>query len=423
MHCGVFPEKLPYTAYSLERPKVQGPLKYREHVSTSKGADANAVTPSSEPPSDIECSKSKPVIDSRLILSTNPQTKEGDRVIRDRLSSLEEETLNADGGLSSGTKRRRSPGAPVKVANPSSRLKQHSTKRLHRTNPRIKTKSDISLMTGTTKGSSVGLHPKRSHLSLTQRTTLERIRRTLRQSEVKSHGEKDEGAESRSRSLLQRISARSCIPILRNRLETARHQTSTRSPTRSPLTMLWRDHGRRKSRTTDEEATKQRRRRQRGLPMDEGSRAEETTALDLRVKAGAGKRGGEIAEEPEETDATNDPGGLSDDRSAQLHRRIDKERADTTFAHDGRSDAAKRAAENMGPKTLAIVSAAANDDPRTNRPAGSHLSGTKNARFVTTDRPPTRNTESRVIAVDKEEKEVTVKPSIADTCTSVTGIH
>lgn len=410
-------------------------VKARRRVRIDKSADAAAMP--SELPSDIECSESRVLGDLSLAADrSDTKTKESeacDPAEYALSSSLKEDSLNANDGPLNDTKRHE-PEVSANVANSwSSRVTHRSTRRLHRTSCRVKAKSDMILLS-TTKNSNVSLRPKRSHSSLTHRDTLERICRTLHRSDVKSHDDEDEcdakcesrrsAAASRSLLLPQGISARSCIPILRNRLEAARirHQTSTRSPTRSPLTMLWRGNSRKESRTTDEEAAKL---RWCNVPMNEGLEYADEVACSF-AKANAEANGEEIAEEEEEEEeadathgnngATNHSGILSDDQSAQ-RRRIDKERADKRLARDGRSDTmTTKRAENLALETLTVVS----DDTRRNCPTSSSVLNTEHARPVT-DQLLRRDAESRWLVV--VEKEVTVKPSVADTCTSITDMH
>ncbi|XP_032677719.1 uncharacterized protein LOC116847142 isoform X2 [Odontomachus brunneus] len=426
--------------HKLESSK-DGILKSRRRVSTGKSIGTNTVMPS-KLSSDIECPKSKTLVDLNLMLgrssrdcSTDTKTKKSDDVTYDLgecplFSSLKEEMLN--NGLLNNI-RRHDPEVSVNVTNLSPRIKHHSTRRLHRTNSRVKAKSDMSLITGIIKNSNVSLHPKRSHSSLTYRNTLKRIRRILYQSDNKSHDYTDECAkcESESRSatssksllLPQGISTRSCIPILRNRLEAARmrHQSNTRSPTRSPLTMLWRENTCTKNRTTSEEAT----RRRYSVPINKGLYAEET-ALNLN-KINTKKNGDEIAEELEETNATyrdsnvtitNSSNILSDNRNTESLK-IDKELTNKEFTCDGKSNTITERIESTAP-TLTIISIMASDDSRKNYPAHSFILNTENVRSVTDLLK--HKTELWSVAVEKKEQEVNAKPSITDTCTSMTDI-
>lgn len=420
-------------------------LKSRRRVPTSKNIGTNAVMPR-ELSSDIENPKSKTLVDSNLMsgqsrrdCSTDMKTKKSDDVTYDPTECSLFSSLNAKREtLSNGSLndiKRHDPEVSVNVANLSPRIKHYSTKRLHRTNSRVKAKSDMSLITGTTKNSNVSLRPKRSHSSITYCDTLERIRRTLHQSDDKSHDYIDECAkrESESRSatpsksllLPQGISTRSCIPILRNRLEVARmrHQSNTRSPTRSPLTMLWRENTCTKSRTTGEKAT----RRKHRVSINKRLYAEET-ALNL-TKTNTEENGDEVTEELEETNATyrdsnvtitNNSDVLSDDRNTESLK-IDKELTNKRFACDGRSNAMiTERIESIAPKTLTIISIMANDDSRKNYPAHSFILNTENVRSVTDLLK--HKTELWNIAVEKKEQEVNVKPSITDACTSMTDI-
>ncbi|XP_019698785.1 uncharacterized protein LOC109504219 [Harpegnathos saltator] len=406
-----------------------GVLKGRRRVSTP-----------SEPLANIECSSTtfvdpNSVADqSKRDYSAYREARESDGVTCDpgkwSLSSsppMRNETLNA--------LNLREP--EVNAANSPPRMKQRSeARRSQRASSRGKAKSDVSLIAGSSKKLNISLRPKRSHSSLTQRDTLERIRRILRQSDAKSRDGEDECTKSESESqsatpsrsvlLSQGLSARSCIPILRNRLEAARmrQQTSARSPTRSPLTMLWRENVCARRYAADEEAARGR----SSMPIDEGSGTEEV-AFSL-TKASTAKNREEVVEE--NSAATHRDGNITATNSTRIFSDglrseapgTDKGRADKhkRFTCDGRSDMMiTERLGNTAPKTLTIISITTSDDSRESRPASSFILRTKNAGSATNS--PELKAEPQAAAVEKMEKEVTAKPSITDTCTSMSDLR
>lgn len=427
-------------AASLKHHKLgnseEGILKSQRRI--FKNADANAIMPGR---SDTECPESEILVDLNFIppgqpdcdYSTEMETKETNNVICEPgecplsfLLNAKEEMLN-DGSLSDI--RRDDPQVSENVVTPRMR---HSTRRLRRTNSGVKARGDVSLITGATKNSNVSLRQKRSHSSFTYRDTLERIRRALHQSEVKlrddiarCEGESPPVTPSKSLLLPQRISTKSCIPILRNRLEAIRmrHQSNARSPTRGPLTMLWRENAC-MSRTAGERAT----RRKHGISRDKGSRAEQKTALLNLSKAHTRRNREKIVEEPGEANArhgdsdttiTNNSDVLSDDQNTESLK-INKEYTDKRhFTCDGRSDEmVMNCVTNTTPKTLTIVSIITSEDSQRNCPTDSLVLNTRNVRPVT----DLSRYKAELRSVVKKEQEVTVKPSIADTCTSMSDI-
>ncbi|EZA47836.1 hypothetical protein X777_15155 [Ooceraea biroi] len=190
-----------------------------EYSSLKTLADSNLVPDESE----CDCSTSARATLNENIMPFCNGTKRSPR-----LFSLngKEETLKTDDDSLGNTKRGNEIFANVMHSSPG--IKAHSTGQLSQTYRRIKAKSDISLTANRRKEDlSVNLYPKRSLSFLTRHDSLAHVQRTLHQSHINVQYDDDKFAENklqfanRSKSIVppQRASTRSCIPISMNRFE------------------------------------------------------------------------------------------------------------------------------------------------------------------------------------------------------------
>lgn len=338
---------------------------------------------------------------------------------------LKQRTLNTDNNSLRGVKRYECDEIFANNAHLSPRKEKYSTKQLCRVYSRIKAKSDTCLVT---KDFNINLYPKRSHSFSMPRDILEYICKMSPDIKLHSINEctKDENElkpaiRSKSVISLERIPTKSCIPILKNHLETARqmkHQTHTRSPTRSPLTMLRREKPCTKNRTMDEEATRGSKISMNKLHLCVEETPSNLTKLNMESV---------LAEELEinttyRSSSVTSKGNLDivPDRNIEPSK-INKEHSDKKLVHSSEPGARlMENVENAAPK-VTFISIMANDDLRKNYPANTFILKTGDVCPVTDILKRTKGLWT--ITVEKTEKEVTAKPSITDTCTSMSDLH
>jgi len=331
----------------------------------------------------------------------------------------------------------------------------HSTRQFLHTHPQIKAKSDVSLNildvslnvpTDKRKNvnSDVKLQPKGSLSLLTHHDSLAHIQRTLHQSHANAqYDDKNKFTENkvqlanRSKSVVpsQRASTRSCIPISKNRLEPirrVRHQMHARSPTRGPLTVSCRENTFSKSHTADNKEVS----RRRSTPINRHLHTEEV-ALDL-IELDMQKD--IFAKNLERTDKSNaaykDNNVTSQENYKFLCNEnnetkpsiIDKKHLEKKSMHvstctehtDSKSNRKITERDNATHKTVAVISIMTDKDMQKNYPANSFILKTEDV-CSATDLLEHKN-KLWTIAIERTEKEITAKPSITDTCTSMSEV-
>lgn len=303
---------------------------------------------------------------------------------------------------------------------------EHLTKPFQ-TYTQIKAKSDISLIINRNK--QVNLYPKKSHSFLMRHNNVEHISGTLHQPCTKLHNDKNKCMKNKLRLATQsksiisprKVTTKSCIPIFKNRLESShrmKRQAQARSPMRSPLTMLqgekMRDH------RTDEEIAPS-----DNVAMNKHLHVEtvlnitklntEKNILDKKFKKSenATCRDSNIRKRSSEI--------LSSDQIVKSLA-IDKEHSDKRDTYGDKSDTSIiKHIEKIASKEVIVISIIANDSLRKKYPADLFILNTKNI-SPTTDLLIHQN-KLWTITVEKTEKEVTAKPSITDTCTSMSALQ
>jgi len=359
-------------------------------------------------------------------------------------SSLKEKRLKIDDDSLNSTERKEI-FADIVLSAPETET--HSTRQFLNTHPQIKAKSDVSLnildvslnVPAERKNLNVNLQPKGSLSFLTHHDSLAHIQRTLHQSHINvQYDNKNKFAENkaqlanRSKSVIpsQRASTKSCIPISKNRLEPirrARHQTHARSPTRGPLTVSCRENTFSKNHATEDKEVA----RRRSIPINRHLHTEEG-ALDL-IELDMQKD--IFAKNLERIDKSNtahkDSNVTSQENCKFLCNEnnmkpsiIDKKHSEKKSTHteytDSKSNMKTTEQENTTHKTVAVISIMTDKDVQKNYPVNSFILKTEDVRSAT-DFLEHKN-KLWTIAIERTEKEITAKPSIMDTCTSMSEI-
>ncbi|XP_018349596.1 PREDICTED: uncharacterized protein LOC108752903 isoform X2 [Trachymyrmex septentrionalis] len=396
----------------------------------------NIVTPSELP---SEYSNLTILINSNLIpdkhdYSTNPKTtsslmmlKENDFIFDPAASLLplslnkKNETLNTDSTLLNNLKQ--NDEISIGITNLSPRIECYSTKPFQTYS---QVKSDMSLITNRRKDLKVNIYPKKS--SFLMRYNTKSISGTLHEPYAKLHNDKNKCIKnklrltSQSKSIIspQRESIKSCIPILKNRLESShriKHQGHARSPLRSPLTMLG-EKTCTKVHATEEVVRNDNASINRHLHVDRTVTNltklnlqkdifnKDSEKLNMTFKENIPKKHSEI---------------VSSDQNVKSLA-INKEHSDKSDINRSKSDTSiMQHIKKIASKEMIVISIMANDDLRKKYPADLFILNTKNI-SPTTDLLIHKN-KLWTITVEKKEKEVTAKPSIADTCTSMSNLH
>ncbi|EGI57900.1 hypothetical protein G5I_14087 [Acromyrmex echinatior] len=400
----------------------------------------NIVTPSELPSeySNLIFINSNLILDkSKCDNSMNPKTtsslmmlKENDFIFDPAASLLplslnkENETLNTDNTLLNNLKQ--NDEISTGIANLSPRIERYSTKSFQ-TYSHVKTKSDISLITNRRKDLKVNIYPKKSPSFLMRHNM--KYSGTLHQPYAKLHNDKNKCVKNKlrlitqSKSIIspQRVSTKSCIPILKNRLESPhrmKHQGHARSPIRSPLIMLGKKTYT-KVHATDKEIV-----RNDNISINRHLHVERTVSnltklnleknifnkdsekLDITFKENTPKKHSEIASNNQNVKSLT----------------IDKEHSDKSDIYGSKSDTSiMQHIKKIASKEMIVISIMANDDLRKKCPADLFILNTKNI-SPTTDLLIHKN-KLWTITVEKKEKEVTAKPSITDACTSMSNLQ
>lgn len=426
---------------NIQKEKTQNVNKQVDECS-----DANIAMPSK---SDNEYSNLTMLINSNLILDkaqhdySNAKTTsplimlEKNELIFNPGASLlsfsldkKNKTLNADDTSLNNLKHDETKNDEIVVdtAHFSPQIEHYSTKPFQ-TYSQIKAKSDISLITNRNKNLKVNLYPKKSHSFLMRHNIVAYTSGTLHQPCAKLHNDKNKciknklrlATQSKSIILPRKGSTKSCIPILKNRLESShrmKRQAQARSPMRSPLTMLWREKTCTRDHMTDEEIAPS-----DNVSMNRHLHVE--TVLNL-TKLNTEKNILDKKLEKSENVTCRDSdipkknlGILSSDRDVKSLT-IDKEHSDKKDTHESDTSIIKHL-EKIASKEVIVISIIANDSLRKKYPADLFILNTKNI-SPATDLLIHKN-KLWTIIVDKTEKEVTAKPSVTDTCTSMSALH
>ncbi|XP_070516491.1 putative leucine-rich repeat-containing protein DDB_G0290503 [Cardiocondyla obscurior] len=336
----------------------------------------------------------------------------------DKETTVDNETLNIDSSSINNFQdnRLKNNKTFVHTASLSPRTERYFTVKPLQVHPQIKAKSDVSLITGKNKDSRVDLCPKKSPSFLMCRNTVEQPNRALPY--TKFHNDKNKYMKnklrlvSQSKSLMssRKICTKSCIPIFKNRLELLhRNQTQVRSSVRYPLTMLWEE---KRNHTTDENDMQN-----NNVSINKYSHAENLTKLnsdnnpfDKKSKSVTCKK----------TDVSRSLSELlSNDQNVEFLA-IDKEHSDKINICDDKSDTnIIQHIKKIASREVVVISIMANDSLLQKYPADLFILNTKN--INPTDLLIHKN-KLWTITADKTEKEVTAKPSIADTCTSMSAL-
>jgi len=414
----------------------------KQQISLDECPNTNIVTPSELP---SEYSNLTILINSNLILdkskrdySTNPKTtpslmmlKENDFIFDPTASLLplslnkENETLNTGSTLLNNLKQ--NDEISIGIANLSPRIERYSTKPFQ-TYSQVKTKSDISLVTNRRKDLKVNIYPKKSPSFLMRHNT-KYISGTLHQPYAKLHNDKNKCVKNKlrlitqSKSIIspQRVSTKSCIPILKNRLESShrmKHQGHARSPMKSPLTMLG-EKTYTKVHATDEEVV-----RNNNVSINRHLHVERTVShlTKLNLEKNVFNKDSEKLNMTFKENTPKKHSGISSSDQNVKSLAIDKEHSDKSDIYENKSDTSiMQHIKKIASKEMIVISIMANDDLRKKYPADLFILNTKNI-SPTTDLLIHKN-KLWTITVEKKEKEVTAKPSITDTCTSMSNLQ
>lgn len=404
----------------------------KQQISVDEYPNAHIAMPSK---SDNEYSNLTVFIDSDLILdksrhdySTNAKTasplmmlKENDFIFNPNASLLpfsldkENKTLKRDSISLNNLKQ--SNKISIDTAYLSPRIKHYSTKPFQ-----IKAKSDMSLITNRNKDLKVNLYPKKSHSFLMRRNTMEYISDILHQPCAKLHNDKNKYIKnklrlaSQSKSIVspRRISTKSCIPISKNRLESShRMKHQARNPIRNPLTMLWGEKTCTKNQ--DEEVVQS-----DNISMKKHLRAESVSNLTTELNTEKDILNKELEKNVacRDSNISKNSGILSNNVESLT---IDKKHSDKRDTCGSKSDTSiMQHIEKIASKEVIVISIMANDSLK-KYPADLFILNTKNV-SPTTDLLIHKN-KLWTITVEKKEKEVTAKPSITDTCTSMSDLQ
>jgi len=259
---------------------------------------------------------------------------------------------------------------------------------------------------------------------------MEYISGILHQPCAKLHNDKNKCIKklrlvTQSKSIIspRKVSTKSCIPILKNRVESShqmKHQTQARSPLRNPLTMLWGEKTCTKNHATDEEVA-----RNDNVSMNKYLRVEKTisnlTKLNIEKDL--------LNKESKKSNVTCRDSNtqkknweiLSSDQNVESLV-IDKKQSDRRDICGSKSDASiMQHIEKIASKEVVVISIMTNGNLLKKYPADLFILNTKNI-DPTTDLLIHKNN-LWTITIEKTEKEVTAKPSITDTCTSMSGLQ
>lgn len=411
----------------------------KQQISVDECPDANITMPS-KLSSDNEYSNLTVFIDSNYILDesrhdlANAKTvsplmilKENDFIFDPNASLLpfsldkENKALKRDSISLNNLKQNNKISIDTTYLSP--RIEHYSTKPFQ-----IKAKSDMSLITNRSKNLKVNLYPKKSHSSLIRRNTMEYVSGILHQPYAKLHNDKNKYIKnklrlaSQSKSIIsaRKVSTKSCIPILKNRLESShrmKHQAQARSPMRSPLTMLWGEKTYTKNQ--DKEVA-----RSDNISMNKHFRVETVSNLTAELNTEKDILNKEL-EKPNVTcrdsNTSKNSGILSNDQNVESLA-IDKKHSDKRDICGSKSDTSIiQHIKKIASKEVVVISIMANDSLRKKYPADLFILNTKNV-SPTTDLLIHKN-KLWTITVEKTEKEVTAKPSITDTCTSMSDVQ
>ncbi|XP_039311587.1 uncharacterized protein LOC120359142 [Solenopsis invicta] len=411
----------------------------KRQISVDECPDTNVAMPS-KLSSDNEYSNLTIIIDSNLILdksecnhSTKAKTaspltmlKENNFIFDPEASiplSLEKEdkTLNTK-GISVNNLKQNDEISVNTVHSP--QKKRYSIKPLQIS--KIKAKSDMSLITNRSKNLKINLVPKKSHSFLMRHNTMEFISGILHQPCAKLHNDKNKciknklrlTTQSKSVLLPRKISTKSCIPILKNCVESShrmKHQAQTRSPMKSPLTMLCGE----KTCTKDHEEVA----RSDNGSINKHLRVEEAVSdlNELNIEKGILNKELEKSNVACRNISKKNSGITFSENVKSLA--IDKEHSDEKDTYDNyKSDTSLiQHIEKIASKEVVVISIMANDSLRKKYPADLFILNSKNI-SPAADLLIHKN-KLWTITIGKTEKEVTAKPSITDTCTSMPDLQ
>ncbi|XP_025072906.1 uncharacterized protein LOC112552227 [Pogonomyrmex barbatus] len=418
----------------------------KQQITEDKYPNANIT--SNKLPSDIEYSNMTIFIDSDLIFNkskpdylTNAKTaspltklKEDDITFDPDASLLsfssekQDKTLNIDNVSLNSLKQNK---ISADIEHLPSRMEDYSTKSFQ-TDSEMKAKSDISLITSRNKDLNINLYPKKSHSFLMHHDTMKYIDDISPQSHTKLYDIKSKlqfTSQSKSIIPLQRVSTKSCIPILKNRLESShrmKHRAQARSParssTRSPLTMLWGEKTCTKDHTTDEEVA-----RRGNTSINKHLCAEEMLNL---IKLNTEQDTKEL--EKSNTTCRNNDIIPKENLQILPDRNIESLAINEKYSnkkrdiYESKSDTnIMQHIEKIASKEIAVISIIANDSLQKKYPVNLFILNTENI-CPATDFLIYKN-KLWTINVKKTKKEVTekevmAKPSITDTCTSISDL-
>lgn len=437
--------------HSHAKPDVQKEKKQNAVKRQIDGCPDTNIAMPSKLPSHNEYSNLTILIDSNLILdksehdyttnakTTSPLTmlKENNFIFDPCASFLpfsldkENKILKVDSTSSNNLKHvTKNDKISLDITHLSSQIEHYSIKPFQ-TYSQIKAKSDTCLITNRNKDLKVNVYPKKSHSFLMRHNTVEYINDTLHQACAKLYNDKNKCIKNKLRLTTQsksiisprRVSTKSCIPILKNRLDSShrmKRQAQTRSPMRSPLTMLWGEKTCTRSHTTDEEIDT----RSDNVSMNKHLHVETVSNLTkLNTKK-------DILDEKMEklenvmckvSDISKKSSGMSSNQNIKSMT-IVKEHSDKRDTYDSKSGTSIiQRIEKIASKEVVVISIMANDSLRKKYPADLFILNTQNI-SPTTDLLIHKN-KLWTITVEKTDKEVTAKPSITDTCTSMSALQ
>ncbi|XP_036143207.1 uncharacterized protein LOC114255687 [Monomorium pharaonis] len=417
----------------------------KQQISVDERPDVNVAMPSKLSP-DNDYSNLTIIIDSNLILdksgsnyftkaktaSSLTMLKKKDFIFNPEVSllplSLEKEnkTLNTDGILLNNLKQNNE--ISVDTIHLSPQIECYSINPFQTS--QIKAKSDMSLLNNRSKNLKVNLYPKKSHSFLMRHNTMDYINGILHQPCTKLHNNKTKCIKNKLRLTTQsksvisprRTPTKSCIPIFKNRLESShrmKHRAQTRCPIKNPLTMLWGEKTSMKDHATNEEVAQS-----DNDSINKHLRVAETVSNFTKLNNTENILDKELENSNiicKDTSKKNSE-ILCSEKIVSLA--IDKEHSDEKDINDRKLDdetSIMQHVEKIVSKEAVVISIMANDNLQKKYPADLFILNTKNI-SPATDLLIHKN-KLWTITVGKTEKEVTVKPSVTDTCTSMSDLQ
>jgi len=198
-----------------------------------------------------------------------------------------------------------------------------------------------------------------------------------------------------------------------------KHQAQARSPMRSPLTMLWREKTCTKN-TTDEEVIQN-----DNVSMNKHLRVEKTMSNLTKLNIEKDILNKELEKSNVRCRDNNTQKKnleiLSSDQNVESLA-IDKKHSDRRDICGSKSDTSiMQHIEKIASKEVVVISIMTNDNLLKKYPADLFILNTKNINPATDLLIHKNNLWT--ITIEKTEKEVMAKPSITDTCTSMSNLQ